>query len=122
MDGNGCIIWTNVWVPTLIPKNFFARPFLCGFYGVEELQKIQTSSEDDWSPIKEADTLEQHGRRETVRNFGVEEEPDEDVFAKVVSVAVKAGVTITVNDVSTCHYLPGIGNAPKPLIAQFGRR
>ena len=31
VDGNGCVIWTNVWVPTQIPKNFFAMPFLCGF-------------------------------------------------------------------------------------------
>ena len=122
MDGNGCIIWTNVWVPTLIPKNF-ARPFLGGFCDVEELQQ-KTSTVDDRSPIIEADSTEQYGRRENVRIFGVEEEPDEDVFAKVVSVAEKAGVTIittTANDVSTCHRLPVGGKGPKPLFAKFVR-
>ena len=57
-----------------------------------------------------------------MRFFGVEEESDEDIFAKVVSVAQKAGVTITANDVSTCQRLPGGGKRPKPLIAKFVRR
>ena len=120
MDGNGCIIWTNVWVSTLIPKNF-ARPFLGGFCAVEELQP-KTSTVDDRWPIIEADSIEQYGRRENVRIFGVEE--DEDVFAKVVSVAEKAGVkiiTITATDVSTCHHLPVGGKGPKPLFAKFVR-
>ena len=43
----------------------------------------------------EAESIEQYGRRENVRIFGVEEEPGEDVFAKVVSNAEKAGVSIT---------------------------
>ena len=51
--------------------------------------------------------------------FGVEEVRDDDVTTKVVSVAEKAGVTATAKDVSTCHRLPGVGRAPKPLIAQF---
>ena len=38
-DGSGCVIWTNIWVPMLIPKNFFSRHFLCGFCAVEELKK-----------------------------------------------------------------------------------
>ena len=31
VDESGCVIWNNTFVPTLIPKNFFSRPFLCGF-------------------------------------------------------------------------------------------
>ena len=57
-----------------------------------------------------------------MRIFGVQEEPGEDVYAKVVSVAEKAGVQITANDVSTCHRLPGGGSGPKPLIAKIVRR
>ena len=52
----------------------------------------------------------------------MEDEPGEDVFAKVVSVAEKAGVSITKNDVSICHRLPSGGTGPKPLIAKFVRR
>ena len=122
IDGSGCVIWTNIWVPMLIPKNFFSRPFLCGFCAVEELKKNQCSAAGDLSPVIEADSIEQYGRRENVRIFGVEEEPGEDVFAKVVSVAEKAGVPITKNDVSTCHRLPSGGTGPKPLIAKFVRR
>ena len=57
-----------------------------------------------------------------MRIFGVEEGPDEDVFVKVVSVAEKAGVTITANDVSTCHRVPVGAKEPKPLNAKFVRR
>ena len=121
VDRSGCVIWTNIWVPTLIPKNF-SRSFLCGFCAVEELKKIQCSAAGDQSPVIEADSIEQNGRRETVRIFGVEEEPGEDAFAKVVSVAEKAGVSVTKNDVSICHRLPSGGTGPKPLIAKFVRR
>ena len=82
---------------------------------------MRASTVDDRSLIIEADSIEQCGRRENVRIFGVEEEPDEDVFAKVVSVAEKAGVTIFARDVSACHRLPGGGKGQKPLIAKFVR-
>ena len=83
---------------------------------------MKTSTVDDRSPIIEADRIEQYGRTENVRIFGVEEEPDEDVSAKVVSWTEKAGITITAHDISTCHRLPGGSKGPKPLIAKFFRR
>ena len=52
----------------------------------------------------------------------MQKEPVEDGDAKVVSVAEKAGVQITANDVSTCHRLPGGRSGSKPLIAKFVRR
>ena len=81
VDGSGCVIWTNIWVPTLIPKKF-SRPFLCGFCAVEELKKIKCSAAGDLSPVIEADSIAQYGCRENVRIFGVKEEPGEDVFAR----------------------------------------
>ena len=119
---SGCFIWTNIWVPTLITKNFFSRPFLCGFYAVEELKTIQCSAPGDLSPVIDAYSIEQFGGRENVRIFDVGEEPGEDVFAKVVSVAEKAGVSKTKNDVSICHRLPSGGTGPEPLSAKFVRQ
>ena len=29
-DGNGCVAWVPVWLPTRLPKKFTERPFLCG--------------------------------------------------------------------------------------------
>ena len=55
---------------------------------------IQCSAAEDLSSVIEADSIEQYGRRENVRNFGVEEEPGEEVFANVFIVAEKAGVSI----------------------------
>ena len=121
VDGNEFVIWTNVWVPTQIPKNFFARPFLCGFCAIEGLNKASRCTTEDLALIIEADSIEQYGRRENVRIFGVQEEPGEDVYAKVVSVVEKAGVQITANDVSTCHRLPGGRSGPKPLKTKFVR-
>ena len=105
-----------------IGLDFFTRPFICGFCAVEEHKKIQCSAAGDLSPVIEADCIEQYGRRENARIFGVEEEPGEDVFEKVVSVAEKAGVSITKNDVSICHRLSSEGTGPKPLIAKIVRR
>ena len=87
-----------------------------------ELKKIHCSAAGEMSAVIEADSIEQYGRRENVRIFGVEEEQCEDVFAKVVSVAEKAGVSITPNDVSICHRLPSGGTGSKQLIAKFVRR
>ena len=56
---------------------------------------IQCSAAEDLFSVIEADSIEQYGSRENVRIFGVEEEPGEDVFANVVSVAEKACVSIT---------------------------
>ena len=56
-----------------------------------------------------------------MRFASVEEEPDEDVFAKVVIVAEKASSIITANDESTCHRLTGRCVGPKSPIARFVR-
>ena len=63
-------------------------------------------------------TVRTTGKRANLRCRG-EAEPDEDVLAKVVNVADKARVTITANDVSTFHCLPGGGKGPETLIAKF---
>ena len=54
-----------------------------------------------------------------MRIYDVEEEPDEDVFAKVFSVAEKAGVTITAKFFGTCHRLQVRDKGPKLLIAKL---
>ena len=36
---NDCKIWTIICVRTLIPKNSFIKPFLCGFCVIKELTK-----------------------------------------------------------------------------------
>ena len=79
-------------------------------------------SAGDLSSVVEADSTEPYGCRENVSIVGVDEEQGEDIFAKVVSVAEKAGASITKNDVSICNRLPSGGTGPKPLIAMFVRR
>ena len=59
-----------------------------------ESGKICCSAVEVLYSIIEADSIEQYGRGEIVRIFGVEEKPGHDVFANVVSVAEKAGVVI----------------------------
>ena len=58
---------------------------------------------EDLPSVIQADNIEQYGNREDVGVFGVDEEPGDDVFPKVVSVAEKAGFVITSNDVSICY-------------------
>ena len=83
---------------------------------------MKTSFVEYRSPIIEVDSIDQYGRKEKVRMFGVVEEPGEDVFAKVVGVSEKAAVGLTTNDVDVCHSLPGGSRVPKPLIAKIVRR
>ena len=92
------------------------------FVAVEELKKIQCSVAGDLSPVIEADSIEQNGRRGNERVICVEYGPGKDVFAKVVSVPEKAGVSMTKNDVSICNCLPSVGTGPKPLIDKIVRR
>ncbi|KAK4301134.1 hypothetical protein Pmani_026716 [Petrolisthes manimaculis] len=54
------------------------------------------------------DRLEQYMRRDNLRIFGIEEEPDEDediIQAKVIEVAADIGVKIEANDISIAHRL-----------------
>ena len=80
---------------------------------------MKTSTLEDRSPIIKAESFEQNGRSENVCIFGEDEEPDDDVFAKVFSVAGTTALTTTHNDHSTCYRLPCGGKGPKPLIARF---
>ena len=71
------------------------------------------------------DVLEQYTRKENIRIHGLPETSDkEDTADEVVKLARKAGVTITMNDISVAHRLPGNRSSgkPRPIIAKFVRR
>ena len=50
--------------------------------------------------------MEQYGRRDNIKVFGVPEQQDEDPWAVVVNVAAKIGVTISKNEITVAHRLP----------------
>ena len=77
----------NIWLPTIIPQNFSTRPFPCGFCVLQEQEKKRCSVVEDLPPVMEADSTEQYGVKVNMRTFGVDEDPGEDVVAKVVTVA-----------------------------------
>lgn len=71
------------------------------------------------------DELEQYTRKENICIHGLPETGDnEDTADEVVKLARKAGVTITKNDISVAHRLPGNRSSGKPrsIIAKFVRR
>ena len=71
------------------------------------------------------DELEQYTRKENVRIDGLPETGcNEDTADEVVKLARKVGVTITKNDTSVAHRLPGNRSSGKPrsIIAKFVRR
>ena len=76
------------------------RPFLCGFCAASEVSELCEKQSDDpeeshitgeLSSLMNADSNEQYARRNNVRLFGVTKEVDEDVYQKVVVVAMKVG-------------------------------
>ena len=77
---------------------------------------------EDLSSVIEAENIEKYVCMENMRTFGVNKEPDEDPFAKRVSVNEKAVVVRTSDDVSTCHRFPIRDKGPDPIIAKFVRR
>ena len=127
-DGNGCVAWVPVWLPTRLPKNFTEQPFLCGYCAFTEVEKLRKKThghskvqETRLSHFFSSDENEQYGRRKNVRIFGVEEQTGEDVYQQVVDVAKGTGVEIYKSDISVCHRLPARGQSGKPIIVKFVR-
>ena len=46
-DGNGCVAWVPVWLPTRLPKNFTERPFLCGYCAFTRVKKLRKEAHGD---------------------------------------------------------------------------
>ena len=128
-DGNGCVAWVQVWLPTRLPKNFTERPFVCGYCAFTEFEKLWKKAHGD-SKVQEtrlsnlflSDANEQYGRRENVRLFGVEEQTGQDVYQQVVDVVKGTGVEICKSDISVCHRLPARGQSGKLIIVKIVRR
>lgn len=53
------------------------------------------------------DSLEQYGRKENIRIFGVEKKAGENTNEVVMNIAKDLGVDITESDISVSHRLPG---------------
>ena len=77
---------------------------------------MRNSTVDDQSPFIEAYSFLLYGRKGNGRIFGVEAEPDENVFGKVVSVAEETGVAINANNDSTRHRVPTDVMAQNPQL------
>ena len=105
------------------------RPF-CAASLVSELREKQSKDPEQYpftgklSSLFNADSNEQYGRRDNGRIFGLKEEADEDVYQKVVDVAMKVG-QISKTDISICHRVPSknlINDEGRPIIVKFERR
>ena len=74
--------------------------------------KSQKGGVSHYSHLIEADGMEQNGRLDNIRVFGIIEQQDENPYAEVVDVTSKIGVTISKNDISVAHRLPSRRVAP----------
>lgn len=73
----------------------------------------------------DCDRLEQYTRRDNLRIFGIEEDPDEDedvLQAKVIEVAAEVGVKLEANDISIAHRLGRPDERGRPVIVRFCHR
>ena len=95
------------------------------------ISREKQSQDSEQSPITgklsilfNADSNEQSGRPDNVRIFGVKE-ADEDVYQKVVDVAMKVGHQISKTDISICHQVPSRNlkrDEGRPIIVNFVHR
>ena len=92
---------------------------------LENLRQME-SVPNQGTALEGIDRLEQYGRRDNIRIYGLEETRNEDTTEKVVKLAADIGVTITANDISVSHRLPQTGkravSKAKPIIVKFVRR
>ena len=116
-------------------KRIHESHFLCGFCAASEVSELceKQSKEPEQSPITgeffsllNADSNEQYGRRDDVRIFGVKEEADEDVYEKVVDVAMKVGHQMSKTGIiSICHRVPSRNlekDYGRPINVKFVRK
>ena len=125
-EGNGCIVWSIVWLLDSIPRNFLARPFLCRF-GAHA--KISERSSQAVATVLEgqanfkADAIQQYGRRDNVRIVGLDDGGcNEDPCDEVINVAGLSGESFEREDIKVCHRLLFRNGDKRPLIAGFVRR
>ena len=142
--GKGCVAWVSTWLPKKLPKNFMKRKFLCGFCAAAEIEKLKEETVEQVKSVDEvkvklannveqtksglaslfsSDAVEQYGRRDNIRIFGIKENADEDIYQEVINVAKCAGVNVTKSDISICHRVPSRAtDKPRPVIVKFVRR
>jgi len=65
------------------------------------------------------DELEQYGRRNNVRIFGVQENDNEDTNAIVEKVASKMNVSLPDSAIDRSHRIGSKGAFPRPIIVKF---
>lgn len=131
INGDGCVAWVSTWLPKKLPRGFNERRFLCGYCAASEVEALKQtlnnaplSTETQSSGLASvinADAVEQYGRRDNIRIFGMEEASGEDTYETVIQAAAATGVNITRADISVCHRLPS-RRGPRPIIAKFVRR
>ena len=122
-EGNGCIVWSIVWLLDSIPKNFLDRTFLCGSFAHA---KISERSSQAVAPVLKgqasfkADTIHQYGRRDNVRIVGLDDGgSNEDLCDEVINVAGLSGESFEREDIEVCYRLPLRNGDKRPLIAGF---
>lgn len=68
-------------------------------------KKLEALSEVDTRITEKVDAMEQNGRLENLRIFGVEEKEDEKVEETVIEVAQKAGINLNKSSIGRTHRL-----------------
>ena len=82
-DSKDWVAWTCIWLPKRIARKFKDRPFFGRFRNASGFEVCKTSPPAQnvgFTRKSFADSNEQNGRRDNIRNFVVEEIKDEDVF------------------------------------------
>ena len=89
--------------------------------GLKRCKTSPRSTNANFTSLFWADSIEQYGRRDNIRFFGVEENTDGDEYDRLVEVTNDIGVTISKQDISVCHRLPSLNQGSRPKIAKFVR-
>ncbi|XP_034241163.1 uncharacterized protein LOC117645228 [Thrips palmi] len=84
----------------------------------DEIEKLQLAADN---ATRRFDELEQYGRRNNLRIWGIKESAGEDVDKLVVDMARKIGANIDGSCLDRAHRVgrPSSNNKPRPIIVKF---
>ena len=127
-DGNGCVAWVPVWLPTRLPKNFTERPFLCGYCAFTEVEKLRKEAHGD-SKVQEIGSQICFYRMpmnntddEKMSEYLMWKSKQERMCISRLWMWWKEQVLKFVSDISVCYRLPARGQSGKPIFVKFVRR
>ena len=132
-QGAKCLIFIPIWIPTIIPADFFRieRPCLCTYCMSEKLAELENkillnsnpnSKHDDMELELIEDVHQQKTLEYSVRINGIPESENESLSNSMAEIGKAAGIDIKDLDIDSSYRsgkFPKNQSKPRPVVIKF---